>query len=256
MVLEKVIPTVSQICNFSRLILACQTTPPPLSSDLNVRDAAARTIQTFARAQLGRLSALRTIEEISHRFEELKANFKFPPTLDFGEFPSSFSETTNDVPTPSLLYTPQNAHLHAHEHTLVKLLSNLDAVESHGDLRVRQERKKLVMKIERELNVLDEKKVEVWRQAVVAADSTKAMPVQESPLENKKCDSSDSESGAISLDSDSQLAQAESDTDVELECGADVGVEDVAADEKCRAHLEDNAVSVDDTAETLLVAPS
>ncbi|KAF8578877.1 hypothetical protein K439DRAFT_439082 [Ramaria rubella] len=109
----------------------------PSSSSNDACETAARKIQSF--------------------FEDIKASFEFPLALDFAD-----ADVDADV-TPTLLYTPRNAPLHGHEHALVKLLSGLDAVESHGDARVRRVRKELVRRIESELGVLDAKKAEVWR---------------------------------------------------------------------------------------------
>ena len=95
---------------------------------------------------------------------ELKSSFEFPSTLDFANSQSpSSSVSSEENAVPSLLYTPRNAPLHGHEHELVKLLSSLDGVESHGEVRVRQARKELVVRIERDLAALDERKWDVWR---------------------------------------------------------------------------------------------
>ena len=145
--------------------------------DPNTRDAAARTIQSFVRPWLARLSALHAIDDISRRFEDIKTGFEFPSTLDFADSPSSsassssssLSSSSSDETAPavpSLLYTPRNAPLHGHEHALVKLLSDLDAVESRGDACVKRARKELVVRIERELGALDARKMDVWKGVV------------------------------------------------------------------------------------------
>ncbi|KAF8512933.1 hypothetical protein BU17DRAFT_53713, partial [Hysterangium stoloniferum] len=108
---------------------------------------AAQNIQSFFRTRLPRLKALNAIGAIARQFENLTSQFIFPSILDFSESESG----------PTLLYTPHNAPLHGHDNGLVKLLSKLDAVESHGDDVVRKVRKQLVNRIERELAMLDER---------------------------------------------------------------------------------------------------
>ena len=144
--------------------LLCQTlpsesTPHPPHPDLGVREAAARTIQSFIRAQLRRVSALRAIEDILKRFEDLKSRFTFPVALDFSDCGSGGGSGA----VPKLLYTPRNAPVHAYEEALVGLLVELDAVDSGGDGRVREIRKGVVGNIERELGVVEERKGDVWR---------------------------------------------------------------------------------------------
>lgn len=146
-----------------------QALPIP-SPKLAPRDQAARKIQSFLRTQLPRLKSLNQIRAIALQFENLTSQFTFPVILDFSE-----SETS-----PRLLFTPRNAPLHGHDHALVKLLSKLDAVESHGDDAVRKARKQLVNRIERELAMLDEKKMEAWKASRVTLP-TPATSLEPSP---------------------------------------------------------------------------
>jgi hypothetical protein len=141
-----------------------------------IRDAAARKIQLFIRTHLPRLRAFEAIAHISRQFEDVKAAFEFPSMLDFAEPP------TGDNAVPALLFTPRNAAIHGHENTLVKLLSKLDAVESHGDSRIRRARKQLVKRIESELGELDAKKAAMWEER-----TTESTPVeQDSSLDSSK----------------------------------------------------------------------
>ena len=126
---------------------------------------AARKLQVFVRTQIPRLRAFRAIANISRQFEVIKGAFEFPSVLDFAN-PSAESDAV-----PTLLFTPRNAPLHGHEHALVKLLSKLDAVDSHEDDRIRKARKQLVKRIESELGVLDAKKVAVWKEAAAGTAS-------------------------------------------------------------------------------------
>jgi len=56
---------------------------------------------------------------------------------------------------PRLAYNPTNAPIHAYEHALSELLTSLDAVESFGFRGVRELRKEVVVKIEKELEALE-----------------------------------------------------------------------------------------------------
>ncbi|KAF8525715.1 hypothetical protein JB92DRAFT_2806106 [Gautieria morchelliformis] len=163
----------SMVVRRSKVNAYCQTppTPPPMPTPTptpthdahahaHARDAAARTIQTFVRAQLRRVSALRRISDIARRLEDATAHFVFPAALDFADVGDANGHA---AAVPALLYTPANAALHGHEDALMKLLSEADAVESGGDAPVRRARKALVGRIEGALGALDAQVVGVWR---------------------------------------------------------------------------------------------
>ncbi|KAG8750241.1 hypothetical protein FRC12_013007 [Ceratobasidium sp. 428] len=96
----------------------------------------------------------KAVIDILSKFTSLKSSFTFPATLDFLPPPEDIS-----TPAPKLAYTPNNAPLHQYEHLLTGLLTQLDAVESYGDAKVRKARKDAVKEIEKELEGLDGRKV-------------------------------------------------------------------------------------------------
>ncbi|KAG8737289.1 hypothetical protein FRC10_008379 [Ceratobasidium sp. 414] len=100
----------------------------------------------------------KAVADILSKFSSLKSSFILPTTLDFLPSPEGVSTST-----PKLAYTPNNAPLHQYEHLLTSLLTQLDAVESYGDMGVRKARRGAVRKIEKELEELDGKKVHKWR---------------------------------------------------------------------------------------------
>ncbi|KAJ1302135.1 hypothetical protein OPQ81_000964 [Rhizoctonia solani] len=106
------------------------------------------------------------ILNILKSFSDLKASFTFPGKIDFLNSPGD-----SDAVTPKLAYTPNNAPLHQYEHLLTGLLTKLDAVESYGQESIRKERKDAVRLIEQELEQLDVKKLQQWR------DQFKQVPV-------------------------------------------------------------------------------
>ncbi|KAH9943777.1 hypothetical protein B0H21DRAFT_748018 [Amylocystis lapponica] len=122
--------------------------------------AAAQTIQAAYRAHAG----LRTVSALCARFDSLRNSFIVPPELDFmapeGTVPVS---TTTEEGHPALAYTSTNRPLHAYDEELTRVLSALDAVESHGNARVRAARRDLVRAVEREAERLEQWKGALWR---------------------------------------------------------------------------------------------
>lgn len=102
-------------------------------------------------------NAMAVMKSIECRLVDLTHQFVFPPTPDFGaESPEVSSGST-------LLFTPTNQPIRAHEHGLTRLLTELDAVESDGDEDIRRVRKGLVSRIESELADLERKKEDAGR---------------------------------------------------------------------------------------------
>ncbi|KAF8699990.1 BAG domain, partial [Rhizoctonia solani] len=99
------------------------------------------------------------ISDILKSFSDLKSSFTFPEKLDFLNSPDDA-----DAVTPKLAYTRNNAPLHQQEHLLMGLLTKLDAIESYGQETIRKARKDAVLLIERELEELDVKKLQKWRE--------------------------------------------------------------------------------------------
>jgi len=91
------------------------------------------------------------ISKISRTFDSLKRAFTFPAG-PLAPVPGSEA--------PRLAYNPTNALIHAYEHALSELLTSLDAVESFGFRGVRELRKEVVVKIEKELEALEKQVAE------------------------------------------------------------------------------------------------
>jgi len=97
------------------------------------------------------MQALTTVAEISHIFDMLRKTFTFP---------AGPLERDPHSSTPHLAYNAQNSVVYAYENALSELLTKLDGVESHGFKSVRDARKELVVKIERELGELEKKVIQ------------------------------------------------------------------------------------------------
>ncbi|KDN51027.1 hypothetical protein RSAG8_00656, partial [Rhizoctonia solani AG-8 WAC10335] len=104
-------------------------------------------------------ASLNSISLLQGKYESLRSGFTFPSDLTF----APAKGPTTPASTPSLPYNPTNAPVHAYENALTNLLTELDAVESFGDEHVRDVRRSLVKSVEAELEVLEEKKREAWR---------------------------------------------------------------------------------------------
>jgi len=97
------------------------------------------------------MQAVTAIAEISRTFDTLRKTFSFP---------AGPLERNLHSSTLRLAYNAQNSVVHAYENALSELLTKLDAVESCGFKAVRDARKELVVKIERELGELEKKAME------------------------------------------------------------------------------------------------
>lgn len=138
------------------------------------KEQAAVKIQSFVRAALARRRALSALASIRSQFKSLNSSFTFPTTLEFEpEFES-----------PKLIYNATNAPVHAHEDSLMRLLSKLDAVESAGDKKIRAARKSLANEIEAALSTIDSKKEEMWRQqrSVATVEAVQGVSVEDSSM--------------------------------------------------------------------------
>jgi len=115
--------------------------------------------------------ALATIKSIQAQFESLRDHFNFPSKLDFvdGDMIVSVEVTETDLSVPleatldgvakfpirKLAYTPTNAPVYNYIETIDSLLVALDAVECRGVDRVREKRRKVVRKIEKEARMFE-----------------------------------------------------------------------------------------------------
>lgn len=100
------------------------------------------------------------LKALSAELQAIISSFK-PPASDVDlEWQAKAS-----VESPKLAFNSVNAPVHAYEDGLMKLLIKLDGVESGGDARIRDERKRLVRSVEAELSRLDEWKASRWQQS-------------------------------------------------------------------------------------------
>jgi hypothetical protein len=124
-----------------------------------------------------RTRSVAAISQISRTFESLKRTFTFPagPLT-----PVEGSET------PRLAFNPTNAPIHAYEHALSELLTKLDTVESFGFRGVRELRKEVVVKIEKELEALEKRVAEaIAAGASPVIKATKVVAPEEPTSENQ-----------------------------------------------------------------------
>jgi hypothetical protein len=156
--------------------------------------AAAETIQGALRARKTRKAAFAALDAFSKTFRELRAGFSPPPVIEFlvdgvatpvptanVPLPSlavSFDSDEEQATAPRLAFTPASKPLHAYDEELVRLLGRLDAVESGGDLRVRNRRRALVRRVEGEAVRMERWRGAVWR----AYADTLNLPVQHETL--------------------------------------------------------------------------
>ena len=95
---------------------------------------------------------------------EFKGSHSEPVLVDISVSPSAISDLDDDPsPIPSLTYSSINTPIHQYEEELNRLLTALDAVESGGDRKIRESRRELVKKVEKEAQRLERWKVTVWR---------------------------------------------------------------------------------------------
>ncbi|KAL1943290.1 hypothetical protein VTO73DRAFT_4365 [Trametes versicolor] len=118
--------------------------------------AVAEKLLAFYHARRARKLSLTQIAAVEDALRNLQSTFEFPTQLDF----------VNPLPSEepgALAYTPNNTPVHSYEHALNGLLTQLDAVESNGDLAVRGRRKEVVREVERALEAV-ERRVEESRE--------------------------------------------------------------------------------------------
>ncbi|GAA5934399.1 hypothetical protein JCM3775_000348 [Rhodotorula graminis] len=99
-----------------------------------------------------RTRSLTALAQLAARFHHLQRDLALPAPSALVFTPKASSSS------PKLAFTPVNAPVHAYEEALTRLLTELDAVDSAGDLAVRAQRKNLVTAVEGEAQ-----RVERWR---------------------------------------------------------------------------------------------
>lgn len=105
-----------------------------------------------------RTQRLQELDRLAARFRDLERKFSAPPAAKLVFQPRA------SLNAPKLEYNSTNAPVHGYEEGLTRLLTELDGVESGGDLQVRTTRKALVKRVEGEAQ-----RVEKWRKDVYQA---------------------------------------------------------------------------------------
>lgn len=105
-----------------------------------------------------RTQRLRELDRLNTRFQQLQTNFAPPRAADLAFQPRAAPSA------PKLEYNSTNAPVHGYEEGLTRLLTELDGVESGGDVEVRTTRKALASRVEGEAQ-----RVERWRREVFEA---------------------------------------------------------------------------------------
>ncbi|CAE7203624.1 unnamed protein product [Rhizoctonia solani] len=145
---------------------------PPMPAEPASHDASASVTDAMAESSNPEVQRSHSaVSDILKSFSDLKTSFTFPNKIDFLNSPGD-----SDAVTPKLAYTPNNAPLHQYEHLLTGLLTKLDAVESYGQESIRKARKDAVRLIEQELEELDIKKLQAWREQFKGDVVTGALP--------------------------------------------------------------------------------
>lgn len=106
--------------------------------------------------------SLAKLDSIASEVKLATDSFTFPSALAFA--PSTPTTAESSAPAPSLLFNKQNKPYHAQNNKLLQLLLQADGVASNGDREVRRKRKEVVKQVEGELERLEQRRDEYWRQ--------------------------------------------------------------------------------------------
>ena len=108
-------------------------------------------------------TSLSSIEHIRNNLAKLKDAFILPTQLDYYSLSANDHDGAASVSSISpsdftklIPYTSKNKSIYEYEHQLSGLLEELDRVESHGDVEVRDKRKEVVKAVERALEGVEQ----------------------------------------------------------------------------------------------------
>ena len=150
------------------------------SSPSSVKPAVNATEQ----AQIDRAVALSSVEHVHNALTELQSTFVLPTELDHyttstddRDDTASVSSVSSSDLTRLIPYTSANKSVYKYENELNGLLEELDRIDSHGDVEVREKRKEVVKAIEKALEDVErvvggvvEKRHSVVSNAISPAD--------------------------------------------------------------------------------------
>ncbi|KAK0226062.1 hypothetical protein IW262DRAFT_736572 [Armillaria fumosa] len=145
-----------------------QSSPSPNEQPLEESSSASNEAELVQKS-------LDTIQTIQKKFEDVKTTFSWPTYIDFernGEVISISTDGSSEprLAIPKLAYTNRNTPLHAYNESLNRLLVQLDAVESLGELDVRERRKHVVSMVEAEAAKVERGWKAVWEGKSVNAE--------------------------------------------------------------------------------------
>ncbi|KAG6857015.1 hypothetical protein H0H87_010687 [Tephrocybe sp. NHM501043] len=156
-------PPTTSVSERSPLLPAEQAQP---RYTLEEQHEAASKLQKAWRAHIA-LSNLRKLEK---EFDDLRKSFKLPTVVDFQDpnqgiisvtVPDDLPDNTADD-VPKLAYNQTNYSLHSYVEALNRFLIRLDGVESRGDANVRNSRRCIVGRVEKEANSIEMFGKKVW----------------------------------------------------------------------------------------------
>ncbi|KAF9259621.1 hypothetical protein L218DRAFT_963505 [Marasmius fiardii PR-910] len=126
------------------------------------------------------LKSMEAVHSIETAFRALQQDFVFPTQLDFTPTPSAApspvsSDTESSTPSiTKLAYTSRNHPVRYYEQSLSGLLSQLDGVESFGNVEVRTMRKEVVARVEGALDELEREVDGRWKARVSKQERDKS----------------------------------------------------------------------------------
>ena len=131
-------------------------------------------------------TALQTIGGIESSFFALESDFVFPAVLDvhkdvLAPYPNSSTDSVASSES-RLSYSSRNAPVRFYLHSLTALLSQLDAIESHGNEVVRERRKEVVDRVESALEDVERTIDAKLAAAGVPSSASEPTNVKETPL--------------------------------------------------------------------------
>ena len=113
-------------------------------------------------AHIDRAIALSSIEHVQSALTKLQADFVLPAELDHYTPPhddrdetASIASTSSSDLTKLIPYTSTNKPVYKYENELNGLLEELDRIDSHGDVEVREKRKEVVKAVEKVLEGIE-----------------------------------------------------------------------------------------------------
>ena len=150
--------------------------------------AAQPTVTEREQAQIDRAIALSSIEHAQNALTKLQSGFVLPTELDHYTAPSDDRDEVASVSSVSssdlaklIPYTRTNKPVYNYENELSGLLEQLDKIDSHGDVEVREKRKEVVKAIEKALEGVEQvvgDAIEKRLSSISGTTSTSEVPLQ------------------------------------------------------------------------------